>query len=171
MKKVLIILVAAVFSLSTFGQNPVDDVFNKYSGREGFTVVNVNGSLLKLLSKADTGDQDLQNLTASINGIKILVQEEKLNDVENFHSLIYDKLDKNIYKEMLTVKESDQDVNILVVENGDFISDFLLIVSGIDENVLISIKGKIRLEDLNRLGSSLNIEGMDKLSLMDEMNN
>jgi hypothetical protein len=72
---------------------------------------------------------------------------------------------------MVTIKESDQDVNILVVEDGDFISEFLLIVSGIDENVLISIKGKIRLEDLSRLGNSINMEGMDRLSLMDEMNN
>ena len=59
---------------------------------------------------------------SKITSLRILVRE-KDKDVESpapdFKTEVFDKLDKQAYKEMMTVKQSDQHVVILVKENGD----------------------------------------------------
>ena len=80
---------------------------------------------------------------------RILVREKEKSDgsaVPDFKTEVYDKLDKQAYKEMMTVKQSDQNVVILVKENGGRISELLLMVTGKDDNVLIQAKGDMLLK-------------------------
>lgn len=172
MKKILLSMIIATLTLAIKAQgDPINDVFNKYSETKGYTTVNITGDLFKMLANADTKDKDLQNLSRSITEVRILARDDK-NEGEplDFYKLVYDKLDKNAYKELMTVKKSDQKVNMLVKENDGHISEFLLIVGGSD-NALISIKGNIKLSELAGMANSMDIKGFDKLKLVENVNN
>ena len=153
-------------SIHISAQDPVNDVFDQYAGKEGFTTVNITGELFKMLVEMDKSCKHHNNLSTQINEIKILAQEEGFNSDANFHELIFNKINRNAYKELLTVRESNEKVNILAKEEQGIITEFLLIVSG-DENVLISIKGKILLNELDDLAESVDLKGFEMLKMLE----
>lgn len=170
MKKILfsLIITAVTFTLKAQG-DPVNEVFNKYANQEGYTTVNITGDFFKMLASNDNHNADLQKLSKSLSEVRILAQDdEKAGKPLDFYKLVYDKLDKSIYKELMTVKQSDQKVNMLVKENNGIISEFLMIVAGKD-NVLINIKGNIKLSELSEMANSMDIKGFDKLKLVENV--
>src|SRR4030042_2302860 len=156
MKKIIVslmIVLTSVYGTVVIAQqDPVGKLFDKYSGKDGFTTVYLTGDLLKMAAKCDVEDKDLQFLSR-LSEVKVLAQEctEGQPLGINFHTEIWPNLDKAAYKELLIVKEKDQDVKMLARENGDVISEFLIIVSGNNENVLVQIKGNLNLNELDRL--------------------
>jgi hypothetical protein len=100
-----------------------------------------------------------------ISGIKILAQEDKeITGELNFYDELKKSLDFNKYKELVVVKEKDQDVWIIARENNDRIAELLIIVGG-DENVLVWIEGNFTFEDLSELSE---IDGLEQLELLGE---
>jgi hypothetical protein len=176
MKKIIVGLLIAVTSI--YGtvviaqRDPVNSLFEKYAGKEGFTTVHLTGDLLKLAAKMDSEDKDM-NILSQITEIKVLAQEgvEGQSSGLNFHSEIWPGLDKSAYKELLIVKEKDQDVKMLARENGDIISEFLIIVSGLNENVLVQIKGNMNLNEINQLSDSFDFDGFDQLTKLEGTKN
>ena len=111
-------------------------------------------------------DNDLQKLS-ELKEIRILVQEDAAKGQRvDFHQEIYNKLDKSIYKELIIVKEADQDVNILARDENGKINEFLVIVTGEDEAVLIQILGNIELSEIAKMGN-IQIDGFDKLKMLE----
>ncbi len=164
MKKVVFVLIiCGLTHLVNAQTDPVSEVFNKYSGAEGFTTVNIPGDMLKMVARMDPQNKDMEFIS-KLDAVKILTQETKTPGYEdlNLYEEVYRKLDKSLYKELLVVREKDEHVNMLVRENNGIISEFLLIVSGSDENVLISIKGEIELSKLGELSGSIGLH-QDKL--------
>ena len=126
MKKIITSLLIAVTSI--YGtivmaqQDPVNSLFEKYAGKEGFTTVHVTGDLLKMAAKIDPEDKDMEFLSR-LTEIKVLAQECKEGQPSglNFYAEIWPVIDKSAYKELLIVKEKDQDVKMLARENGDIV--------------------------------------------------
>ncbi len=167
MKKIaLTILMTGIIQFSFCQNSLVNQVFSKYSGSEGFTVVNITGDLLKLAAQLDEKeDGDLEKLS-KLKEIKILVQEDPVDGQRvDFHEEVYNKLDKSLYKELVVVKEADQDVNILARDENGKINEFLVIISGKDESVLIQVVGSIELSEIAEMGD-FQIDGFDKLKMI-----
>ena len=176
MKKIiagLLIAVASVYSNVVIAQqDPVNTLFEKYAGKEGFTTVYLTGDLLKLAAKIDQEDPDVKFLS-KITEIKVLSQEcvEGQPSGLNFYAEIWPGIDKSAYKELLVVKEKDQNVKMLARENGDVINEFLIIVSGLDENVLVQIKGNLNLKEMDQLSDSFDFKGFDQLKKLEDTHN
>jgi len=171
MKKVMIILAMACFAGAAFAQkDPVSAAFEKYDGKEGFTAVTLSGDMLNMFSRAVEDKHDTA-FQSKITSLRILVRE-KDEDVESpapdFKTEVYDKLDKQTYKEMMTVKESDQHVVILVKENGGRISEMVLLVTGKADNVLIQAKGDMLLSEMADLGGKCQIKGFEQMKMLEK---
>jgi len=173
MKKIMgcfLLAVTSVFSTVVMAQqDPVSKLFDRYAGKEGFTTVLVTGDLLKMAAKCDPEDKDLSFLSR-LTEVRVLAQEckeGKANGI-NFHAEIWPDIDQSAYKELLIVKEKDQDVKMLARENGNTISEFLIIVSGIDENVLVQIKGNLKMSEMDQLSESFDFKGFDQLKKLEE---
>jgi hypothetical protein len=171
MKKVMIILAMACMAGTVFAQkDPVSAAFEKYDGKEGFTVVTLSGDMLNMFTKAAEEKHDT-TFQSKITSLRILVREkEKVagTTVPDFKAEVYDKLDKQAYKEMVTVKQSDQNVVILVKENGGRISELLLIVTGKDDNVVIQAKGDMLLKEMADLGGKCQMQGFEQLKMLEK---
>ncbi len=96
-----------LFTLSAFGQkSAVDKVFDKFSGKDGYTTVYISSYMFNLMSSLESDDPDyneFKNATAGISSIKILTQDG--GDSESFGEELISMLPKNEYKEMMVVKE------------------------------------------------------------------
>lgn len=150
MKKIFLVLVTLAAVLNVYSQKSIDALFQKYAGKDGFTTVTINGSLLKFAGCQDENDKG--SLPASVTEIRILAQEGDNPSVGNFYDLVMKDIDLNQYEEFMRVKESDQDMRMLVRTEGDKFKEFLLIAGG-DDNALIQIKGNMSFEDAEKLKS------------------
>jgi hypothetical protein len=170
MKRIILGGVLMMFTLMAIGQSAVDKVFEKYSGKEGYTTVYISSFMFNLLNNLEIDDpeyNEFKKATSGISSIKILTQEGKGS--VPFGKELLTMLPRSEYKEMMVVKEEGEEVLFLAREEGGKITEFLLIVSGGGEDALIAIQGNIDLESLSSIAAGLDMPGLDKLEDLDEM--
>jgi hypothetical protein len=169
MKKVAMIMSLAVMSITLMAQGPVEKVFTKYSQAEGVTSIQISRGMINMLSNVDNDDEAFKALVRSVNSINILHSPETPggNGKIDFYKEIVQDLPAGKYNELMRVNSPEQNVLFLVEENGGLASEFLVVVGGGKENVLISIKGNLDMSKLASL-SSINAPGMSHLMNLQE---
>lgn len=163
MKK--LILITAVFCLASVlnGQtNPVEEMFDKYSEKEGFTSVYISGRMFNLFS--DKSSEAESNVMRRLKGIRILtVEDPLLNGSINFYTELSRKLDKSAYEELMVVKEKNEVTRFLIRQKGDIITELLVVSGGTEGNVLISITGDLDLKAISELSKKTGIDELKEL--------
>lgn len=168
--KINILIICLIFiSRITFSQSPVDKLFDKYSGKDGFTTVYITQYMFEMFKNVNTSDKEFDDLVKNLKSIRILSVEDKkaIPANTNFFKEVMKELPLNEYKELMVVKEKDQELKFLIKENQGRISE-LLLVSGGKDNALICIQGNIDMKSLAKLSKNLNINGMKPLEKMDK---
>ena len=158
-------------ALAVLGQqSAVDRVFEKYSGREGYTTVYISSFMFNLMNSLEVDDpeyDEFKQATSGISSIKILSQEG--GGSEAFGRELLDMLPRAEYQELMVVKEEDEEVLFLAREQDGRITEFLLIVSGDDgSDALIAIQGDIDLESISNLASGLDMPGLENLEGLED---
>jgi hypothetical protein len=169
MKKIFyFFLMIALTTVSAMGQNgPVDEIFEKYGNKDGFTTVYISKYMFDMFGSVETNsqeDKDLKQVTSKLEGIRILTLDE---NSESENSILFSTMLKELpvtqYRELMNIKEKDQLVKFLVREQNNRIIELLMVVSGKSDNALISIKGDIDLKTISKLSGSMQIQGMENL--------
>jgi hypothetical protein len=150
MKKLLLSCILMVTFTLVYGQKSIDALFERYAEKDGFTTVKINGSLLKLTKWFDNDSNRNENLPGGITEIRILSQEDKSLKVGNFYDMVIKDLDLTAYEEFMRIKESDQDLRMLVRTDGNKFKEFLMIAGG-EDNAVIQIKGDLTLNDAKKM--------------------
>jgi hypothetical protein len=164
MKNLTLSLLLVLLPAFAIGQNTaVEKLFDKYGGKDGFTTVTINKSLFKMVSQLDD-QEDLQALSG-IESIKILaVEDESEVSGVNFYKEVYNDLKVANYEELMTVNSSESDVVFLAKQDGDTILELLLLVGGKgDDNALIYIAGKIKMNDVAKIAKSMGVDDGGKM--------
>jgi hypothetical protein len=117
--------------------------------------------MLNSLESDDPDYNEFKKATAGIRSIKILTQDG--GNSEAFGTELLKMLPRSEYQEMMVVKDQDEDVLFLAREEGGKITEFLLIVSGSGEDVLIAIQGDIDLESISKIAAGLDMPGLENL--------
>jgi len=162
MKKIILFITAfCMVTLLNAQTSAIDDIFDKYSERDGFTTVTISGKLLSLFAgKKDEGSDIINKLTS----IRILsVEDSLLNKSVNFQKEISKKFDFSGYDELMVVKEGSDATMFLTKQKGDIISELLVITGGPGGNTLISIKGDLDLKSLSELSNETGIDELRDL--------
>jgi hypothetical protein len=164
MKKLVLISIIAALSLPSFSQkSPVDDLFEKYNGREGFTSVYISSRMFSLLARIDTEDQEFQNLVSRIRGIRILAVDSAANvSGINLIGELQKKLNASGYEELMTVKEQNDEIRFMIREVNGKIAELLMITGG-DGSSVVSITGDLDLKTIASLSDNIGIEGLEDL--------
>ncbi len=173
MKKSFLFLAALSLSVIIRAQTgAIDEMFNKYSEKEGFTVVTISGKMFSLLSNLDTENKDADNIINKLTSIRILtVEDSLLNKNYNFYTELGRKLDLSVYEELMVVKEGPDMTKFLIRQKGDRISELLVVSGGPGGNSLISIKGDLNLKNISDLSKSMDIQELKSLDQIDKKTN
>ena len=164
MKKLLLILSLSAITLTVFCQgSPVDDIFDRYNGKEGFTSVYISSRMFSLLARIDTEDEEFRNLVTRIKSIRILSIDSTSNiSGINFAGELLPKLNRNGYEELMTVKESSGEVRFMIREVGGKIAELVMITGGQGSSV-VSITGDLDLKTIASLSGSMGIDELEEL--------
>jgi hypothetical protein len=171
MKHILFSALILFLALDASSQsNPVDELFDRYNGKDGFTTVTISSKLLGMFSsndQKDQKDQDINNLINKLKSIRILsVEDTTLNRKINFYNELSKKMDFSAYEELMVVKEGGNMTKFLIRQSGNTIAELLMISGGPGGNTLISIRGDLDLKTISGLSKQMGIqqlEGLEKI--------
>jgi len=166
MKRFFLMSVLSIALSAIYAQKSIDALFDRFAGKEGFVTITLSGDLLKLACNLDD-DHDKKGLAGKITGIRILAQKDHDMKVPDFYDMVIKNININSYEEFLRVKESDQDLRMLVKTDGKRLREFLIVAGG-EDNVLIQMKGDLSVEDAEKISSNVKREhGKNHLSVDD----
>jgi hypothetical protein len=168
-KKALLIMMVAALSLPAFSQkSAVDDLFDRYNGKEGFTSVYISSKMFSLLSRIDSDDEEFQNLVNRIKSIRILSIDSARNVSHiNFATDLVPRLNRSGFEELMTVKEPDDEIRFMIREVGDRIAELVMITGGAGSSV-VSITGNLDLKTISSISGDLGIEGLEGLEKVEK---
>ena len=169
MKTITFFAFLMAISLTGFGQSKsLDDIFSKFENKDGVTSINISKDMMGLVAQMDSNDVKCKNFISQIKQVKVLVFEHaSIEDKSSFNSMAK-SLPLSNYKELMVVKENNQSIKMLLLEDQGKVSEFLLLVTGEKEPVLISIRGNIDPKELGKLSSGMHMKGFEYLAHLDK---
>lgn len=151
------------------GQDVISKFFNKYQDDESFTNVNISSKMFGLFTQIDAEtpeDKEVLEAISKLKGLKILAKENARNSHELYKEAL-SLIPKN-FEELMSVRDKDKDMKFMIDENNGKISEMLMVVGGDDEFMIMSLFGEIDLKQISRIGSKMNIKGLENLQNMDK---
>lgn len=172
MKNIIAIVFCCVcFNLSYGQADAIDKYFSKYKEDDRFTMVHVSPKMFQMFAKVAKGtdDRDAQrvaDVVKNLKGLKVLISEE---DATSLYQEATGMINMSEYEELMTVRAKDEDVRFVVkdAQGGDIVKELLLLVRS-DEFVMVSFVGDINLNEIGRLASDIDIDGLEHLDLLDK---
>ena len=174
MKHYILITYLLALPFVTFGQtSATDKLFDQYSGKKGYTSVYITHHMFDLFSKIETDEEDeeFMDVVSGLNGIKILTLSDEFQTPEKslrFYKMIQESLPENEYKELMIVKEEEEEVKFFIREKGDKITELLMIVKDKKESLFLTLSGDIDLKKISKLSKSMKIDGLEHLDKIEE---
>ncbi|MGO4818900.1 DUF4252 domain-containing protein [Flavobacterium sp. W22_SRS_FP1] len=167
-KKLLITLVAVLFSSPFFAQN----IFDKFDGEDDVTSIVVNKKMFELMSKlkVDASDKETQqymNLIKKLDDLKVFTSSS--SKVTSEMKSAADKYVKTAGLEELTsVNDSGNNIKILVKSgaNDSEIKELLMFIEPVNsgnQTVLMSLTGSFDLDEISILTDKMRIPGGEEL--------
>jgi len=165
MKRIILVFTALCFAMLVRAQsNAIDEMFSKYSEKEGFTVVTISGRMFNMFAGQEPGNNSDDKVISRLKSIRILsVEDSLLNSSLNFYSELSKKLDVSGFEELMVVKEGRDMTKFLVKQKGDIISELIVITGGPSGNSLISIQGDLDMKSLSNISKEIGIQDLEPL--------
>lgn len=151
MKRMFLLFAAVAITAAVSGQrSSLDDFFSKYSNRDGYTSVVINGSLLNFLGESgDSGRSG--NPVRKITSIRLVVREKnKFPAGEGLLTEIRGIIRRGRYDELMTVRDDGADLRFMARMDNDMIRELLLIIDG-DDQAVVQIEGNLTRDEAEEL--------------------
>ena len=179
MKKLMLSIAVATFLMTANfanAQSPIDKVFEKYAGQDGFTTVNLSKEMFQMFQQIDAGKDssgvELKEILDQLTGLKVLMFNFDSTNVVKAVSLynefagVYPAAS---YKEMMSIQEGRQYLKFMTKQetNGKVV-EFVMLLKDKREIGVISLTGNIDLSSISRISKMVNIHGMENMGKLKE---
>lgn len=165
---VMIMLAAGAFAQG----DAITKFFNKYATDESFTQVTVSRKMFSLFTNMEANtpeDKEVLDAISKLKGLRILAKDDT-REARALYKEAFSLIPTADYEELMSVRDDNKDMKFLIRENGDKISELLMIMGGTDEFMVLSVFGDIDLKQISRIGRKMNVSGLDKLENMNKGN-
>lgn len=174
MKKFMVgVLMMAVTVAAQAQGDAVTKFFNKYQDDESFTQVTVSSKMFSLFTNMEVknkDDQDVLNAISKLKGLRVLAKENARNSRELYKEAM-SLIPVKEYEELMSVRDKDKDMKFFIRESKPgVINELVMIAGGNEEFMVLSLFGEIDLKEISRIGSKMDIDGLQHLKKMDKNN-
>lgn len=142
MKKIILTLALLMMPLALSAQTKsFRELSGKYSGRDGYTVIEMSGEMFKAIGNNVTvksDDTDMSSLVKQIKNMIIMISE---NPSSGFAEDVQNMIKSGGYTSMAVISEGEQTSRFYVIQKNGKTSEFLMTVLGDGDNVIMSITG------------------------------
>lgn len=158
-------------------QSPIDKVYQKYTGQDGFTFVNITQELFQMMMKLDVqgeGTEDvkeIQDAMGQLEGLKVIKFEDDENPdkaiaiYKEFSSLF----PSGSYAELMTIQEKGNNIRFLTKQDAQGkIQELVMLAQEDGEVTALSLVGHIDMSTVSKLSNTMKIQGMENLKKMDK---
>jgi hypothetical protein len=139
----------------------LDALQRKYKGSEESLSLHVNGHLLRLLVWFDGNEQDaeVKELVKGVKNVRVLKlpKNQRGINLQEFKSLKA-HIRKESFDELMTFRSDDSNVDILIKEKNDLISELLLLANDKDDFVVMALRGKIDLDKVFKIAGKVKVK-------------
>jgi hypothetical protein len=168
MKKTFTFCLLVLLNLGAIAQDKaVEQIFQKYSGRDGFTTVVITKNMFQLFADVEDAGDDFLKTVKNLDFIKILSCEAGINGKEFYREILASIPEKD-YKELMVIQESGQDIKFLTREKEGVINELIMVAGGKEESALIWITGIIDMKTIGKIAGGMHIEGIENLDKTDQ---
>ncbi|MBE0647313.1 MAG: DUF4252 domain-containing protein [Bacteroidales bacterium] len=172
----LIFILTPLMSMAQY-QSPVEKLYTKYAGEDGFTSVNVSKELFQMIMKMEIDGEgtdnvkDIQNMMEQLDGLKVISYENKENPAKA--QALYKEFSalfpSGTFTELMVVKEKGNNIRFLTKQDDKGkIRELVMLAEEEGEVTVLSLVGRIDMSTVSKLSKTMKIHGMDKLNKMDE---
>ena len=151
-RRVYIITLMLVFG--TLFCSAQESFFDRYADWRDIKTVYISKRMLKMVKSYD-GE-------VKVNGMRLGIMNEGLENIQIFSCKVKPAIEKlreetrelvpaNGYEEIITIRDEGEKVSILFKELKENLSEFVLITDRSNEFNIISIVGKITLQDIQNM--------------------
>jgi hypothetical protein len=70
------------------------------------------------------------------------------------------------FEDLMSIKDEDDNIQIMIREKGETVTDVLVLINGDDHFTLLSLEGKLKFSDLNNL--HIDIDGAEHFEKVPE---
>lgn len=156
MKNILGIIALLFLPLVLKAQaKPIVDFYEKYKQLDKVTDLKLQGWVLEMASSFSK-EENGKKLLKKISYLRVLLMEEgNLVSPAEYRQLMKD-VQKASFETLIKIKEGDELIDLLIREKGETITDVLVVISGLDNFILLSLEGTLRFSDLNDLNIDVN---------------
>lgn len=145
MKRILLLLVCVCMTGMVLAQ---DALFKKYGNTRGVETVFISKSMLSMMPTVEVNDKRISS--KKIDRIQML-SCERPSMVRTIKAEAVASFERGHYEEMMRMHDGDEQTIIYCRSLGRGINEFVLMETERDEINIISIQGKITLNDIKHL--------------------
>lgn len=151
MKNIIVFIVLCLSPLFLKAQNGnVKAFYDKYMGYENVTNVSLQGWVLKMaadFADEETGEQLLKKITK----LRVMVMDDQNLVSKNDYQNLVKGIKKDRFEKLMEIKDGGERIDFFIQEDGDEISNLLMLINGADEFILVSLEGNLKFSDLKEL--------------------
>ena len=169
MKNTFALIMTLLFGLASYAQSStIDKLFDKYSGNENITEVNISSKMFSLFGYIDAESKEDQEMMDALKGIKSLYLMTTENKVEADNMRATAKhIKKDSFEPLMTVRDGDDDIEFLIQEKNGKVTELIMLVDSDSNFLVMSLTGLIDLEKLSKL-SNIGVDGLENLDKIDK---
>ncbi|MFP4528845.1 MAG: DUF4252 domain-containing protein [Candidatus Kapaibacterium sp.] len=181
MKKIIVIALAVVMTAATAlaQDSPYISLFDKYTGKKGFTTVLINKEMFETMGemmKSDSTNGAVNEMLSGINAMLVLTYkfDKELKREKSLAREVYkdflSKVPMSEYKSLVLVNDEGSNVRILAKQTQKEIKELLVLVGEENEATLVNISGAMSLDKISKLSEIMQIKELQQLQQMDQPN-
>ena len=155
----LLVITIVLIPMIGFSQTQVDNLFNKYSDKEGVSAVNISKEFLILMT--GVSDSIASGILSKLEGVKVIsIEDSTLSNSINFYKELEDAdyFRKNKIETLMEVTKDGDKMSLMgnKANNSKEYSELLFFSRG-QNNTFISIKGIISPESVAHVLKLVNV--------------
>ncbi len=159
MKRQSIIFLFLLAHVAAMGQyKPIEQIFDRYAGKEGYTSVVITRQMFSLISEIEVAkDDEYMKMIQNLNGIRILTCTQTPALCKAFYDEVLAAVDHKVFEELMDIQNSDERIKFMVRKKDGKVTDLVVLTGGNTENALIWITGIIDMKSIGKLTRDLNL--------------
>lgn len=153
-------------SMSFAQQDAITKYFDQYVDDPKFDVVYVSPKMFEMVSKIeiDEMDEEIQEVIRELKGLRILHTEE---NAKALYKEARSKISLDEYELVVQARDGDENVRIMVKDEGDIVKELFMLIGGENNFAMISFVGNIDLKKIGKIAKALDVDGLEHLKKLD----
>ena len=124
---------------------------------EKISDISLNGWVLSMASKMS--DEEGTEILEKITKLRIMIADEKDIVAKTDVKKLIKDVQKNSFEDLMTIRDEGTRINFMIREEGENITNVLVIIHGEGDFILLSLEGNLNFDDLKQL--DFDVEGGD----------